>query len=62
MTICRVGALNNKFIGESSDEKPENMPEGSELHLIDTGEEYVLHNGMWCQDLRRINAIKMAAL
>jgi len=62
MTICRAAAGNNKFNGHSSDEKPADMPEGAELHTVDTGEEFIYHNGMWVQDLRRINAIKMAAL
>jgi len=62
MTITRHGATNNRFIGHSSDEKPMNVNDGSELHLIDTGEEYIFHDGQWYQDLRKINAIKMAAL
>jgi hypothetical protein len=48
------------FAGASTDEKPENVAEGSTFHAVDTGEEYVRHNGMWVQDLRRINAIKLA--
>lgn len=54
--------MGNKFIGDSSDEKPMAVDEGAELHIADTGEEYIFHNGMWVQDLRKINAIKMAAL
>lgn len=38
----------------SSDEKPSSgVPEGSTLHLVDTGEEFIYHNGMWEDDLRR---------
>jgi len=62
MTVNAVGANNNKFIGHSSDEKPMDVSEGAELHIIDTGEEYIFHNNMWVQDLRKINAIKMAAI
>lgn len=62
MTIERIGVMNNKLIGHSSDSKPSDVSEGAELHVIDTGEEFIYHNGMWVQDLRRINAIKMAAL
>ena len=49
-----------RWNGHSSDEKPTSAPEGSEFHAVDTGEEFIFHNGMWVQDLRRINAIVMA--
>ena len=62
MTVTRTGAMNNRFIGHSSDEKPSDVDDGAEFHAIDTGEEYIFHDGMWYQDLRKINAIKMAAL
>lgn len=51
-----------KYQGFSSELKPENPGEGSEYHVIDTGEEFVFFNGMWEQDLRRINAIQKAAV
>jgi len=50
----------------SSDEYPDpddnDIPEGSTLHIIDTGEEYVYFNGTWERDLRMITAIKDANL
>lgn len=56
MTICAINTI-KRWAGHSSDEKPSsNVPEGSTLHIVDTGEEYVYHNGMWIQDLRRIYA------
>ena len=54
--------VKQKFNGASSDVKPDDVPEGSEFHAVDTGEEFLYHNGMWVQDLRKINAIKAAAL
>lgn len=55
-----------RWNGLSTDDKPIStstftVKEGSTFHAIDTGEEFVFHNDMWTQDLRRINAIKMAA-
>ena len=43
----------------SSDAFPdEAISEGSQIHVIDTGEEYIYHNGSWEQDMRRINALR----
>ncbi len=44
-------ASTQKFQGLSSDIKPDSPPEGSTLHIIDTGEKYVFHDGMWEEDL-----------
>jgi len=41
----------------SSDDWPVTaVAEGSTIHVIDTGEEYIFYNGTWEQDLRRIYA------
>lgn len=49
--------------GHSSDDKPTSgVREGSTFHCVDTGEEFIFHNDMWIQDLRKINAIKEAAM
>jgi hypothetical protein len=32
------------------------ITEGSTIHVIDTGEEYIYHDGTWEQDMRRIYA------
>jgi len=61
MTVC-LEATKQRWNGAASDAKPTAAPEGSEFHAVDTGEEFIYHNGMWIQDLRKINAIKMAAL
>lgn len=59
MTVRKQASI-ERWNGHSSDEKPTTAPEGSEFHAVDTGEEFIFHNGMWVQDLRRINAIIMA--
>ena len=51
-----------RWNGVAADVKPTTAKEGSEFHAVDTGEEFIYHNGMWVQDLRKINAIKMASL
>jgi len=61
MTVCFEATI-QVWNGAASDAKPDTAPEGSRYHAVDTGEEYIYHNGMWTQDLRRINAIKMADL
>ena len=45
----------------SSDDKPTSgVTEGSMVHVVDTGEEYVFHDGIWVDDLRRIYALQNA--
>jgi len=42
----------------SSDDKPvSGVSEGSTVHYIDTGEEFIFHNGMWEDDLRNRNVL-----
>ena len=61
MAILPIGATNFKFIGLSSDDKsPSDYVEGAELHLVDTGEELILHDGMWELDRRLIRALQTA--
>jgi len=44
----------------SSDSWPTSgVTEGSTLHVIDTGEEYIFHDDAWETDLRRIHAMTM---
>lgn len=62
MTVCLQTTI-QCWNGLSSDSKPTTgVREGSTFHAIDTGEEFIFHNNMWEQDLRRINAIKLAAI
>jgi hypothetical protein len=52
-----------RWNGHSSDDKPSSsVLEGSTFHAVDTGEEFIYHNNMWVQDLRRIYAIRQAAV
>lgn len=57
MAICLEATI-QRFNGISSDDMPISPPEGSTLHLIDTGEQYIYHNGMWERDLRMITALR----
>jgi len=62
MAVCMETTI-QRWNGLSSDDKPSvGVREGSTFHAIDTGEESIFHNNMWEQDLRRINAIKYAAV
>lgn len=44
----------------SSDAFPSSgVPEGSTMHVVDEGKEYIYHNGAWEQDKRRIYALSV---
>ena len=45
-----------RFQGESGDVKPPDAPDGSTFHSVDTGQEWVMHDGMWELDLRAIRS------
>ena len=57
MTICLEATI-KRFNGLSTDDKPEDPPEGSTYHSVDTGEQEIFHNDMWEQDLRLIAALQ----
>ncbi len=60
MTLKAVESI-NRWNCVSSDDFPDTgIQEGSTIHVIDTGEEKIYHNGMWEDDLRRINAERIA--
>ncbi len=44
--------------GLSSDPKP-GGPNGATFHVIDTGEVFVCHEGVWSPDLRLVAALKI---
>lgn len=46
------------FIGVSSDPFPGTADDGAILHIIDTGEEYIFHDGKWERDMRLITALR----
>lgn len=59
MTVIQHGQTTYDWNGYSTDKKPlSGVPEGSRFHVIDTGKEYIFHNGMWVQDRRRIFALQ----
>jgi len=58
MAVKSIATI-QRFQGLSIDIKPTNPPEGSTFHAIDTGEEYVYHDGTWEQDLRLIAALQV---
>jgi len=50
-----------RWNGLSTDSKPSSaITEGSTFHCVDTGKQYIYHNGMWEEDLRLVWAIKNA--
>jgi hypothetical protein len=50
-----------RWQGLSTDDKPStDVPEGSTYHAIDTGAQYVYHDGTWKEDLRQIYALREA--
>lgn len=61
MTVCLEATI-QRWNGASTDAKPDDAPEGSTFHAVDTGEKYIFHNDMWVEDLRDIYAIRAAAL
>ena len=62
MAIKDQDATGKRIAGLSTDERPLDREEGTVLHLMDTGEEYIFFDGAWVQDLRRVTAIKQAAV
>ena len=58
MAIKKIATI-QRFQGLSTDAMPDNPPEGSTLHIIDTGEQYIFYDGGWEQDLRLIYAIQL---
>ncbi len=48
MTAKRIGSM--QWHGYSTDDKPD-APEGATYHSVDTGEIWVMHDGMWTLQL-----------
>ncbi len=58
MAVSFVATI-KRWQGLSTDEKPStDVPEGSTFHVVDTGEEYVYHDGSWQPDLRMVRALR----
>ena len=60
MAVKRVLDV-GQYQGLSSDEKP-GATDGSVFHVIDTGKQYVMHDGTWEPDQRLIYAVQQAGL
>jgi len=56
MAVTSIGAAYVKFQGLSTDTKPTDVADGATFHVIDTGEQFVFHDGMWELDLRSTRA------
>jgi len=57
MAMKEVSRNAKKFQCLSTDERTA-APEGSTLHIVDTGEEQIYFNGTWELDRRRIFALQ----
>jgi len=54
-----VNATSNQvYQGLSSDEKPLGASNGATFHVVDTGDVFVFHDGMWVPDYRMVRALK----
>ena len=52
MTVCLETTI-QRWNGQSGDMVTiADAKEGSTFHAVDTGEEYIYHNGGWVKDLR----------
>ena len=59
MTVSAVGSMNNKWQGQEGDQVTlEDIEEGTTFHAVDTGAQYVYHDGGWAEDLRSIYALQ----
>lgn len=57
MAVSFIATI-QRFQALSTDEWPTAPPDGSQLHVVDTGEEYIFHDGSWEHDLRMIRALQ----
>lgn len=56
MAVTSVGGTYFHLQGLSTDDKPLDVQDGATFLIIDTGEMYVFHDGMWEQDMRQYQA------
>ena len=62
MTVCLETYL-QRWNGQEGDQVTiDNVKEGSTFHAVDTGAQYIYHNGGWAPDLRDIYSLKAAAI
>jgi hypothetical protein len=58
MAVVMATATDQTYQGLSSDPKPTGAGNGAIFHIVDTGEVYVFHEGVWTPDLRMVRALK----
>lgn len=58
MAVTTSGGTYFHLQGLSTDDKPLDAQDGATFHVIDTGEMYVMHDGMWEPDLRLSRALE----
>lgn len=57
MTVV-LESTSRRYSGQEGDQVTiTDAPEGSTFHAVDTGAQYVYHNGGWAEDLRLIYAL-----
>lgn len=62
MTVCLQTTI-QRWNGADGDQVTISNPaEGSTFHAVDTGAQYIYHNGEWVEDRRAIYAIQQAAI
>jgi len=61
MALCKEATI-SRWNCDSFAELPTEAPEGSTAHIIPTGEKYIMHDGMWTQDLSLIYAFREAGI
>ena len=55
----KLATSSQKYQGLSSDEQPLGAADGATYHVVDTGEVYIFHDGLWTPDLRAARASGM---
>lgn len=60
MAVTLSDATGKRLQGLSSDDKPLDVDDGTIMHVVDTGEEYIFYDGAWEIDKRRIYALRNA--
>jgi hypothetical protein len=59
MAITLLDATGKRRQGLSSDVKPlTDVEEGTTFHVVDTGAQYIFHDGMWEPDRRLLHALQ----
>ena len=58
MAVCLETTI-KRWSGQEGDHmEVTDAPEGSTFHAVDTGAQYVYHNGGWVEDYRLIYALR----